>query len=79
MNRQGDLLGLLIGLIVVMIVVALTLPNRKEVRINEQCLQACKTLVKNREDDRMLSAFTHVRDMTECLEYCVEEKNENRD
>jgi len=79
MNKQGDLLGLLIGLIVVMIVVALTLPDSKEITISDSCLQACKILVKEQDRDSILSAFSHVREMTECLEYCVKEKNENSD
>ena len=76
---MSDVLGLLIGLVVVKIVVALTLPDTKEVTVSDSCLQACKMLIKEQDRDSMLSAFSHVREMTECIEYCVEEINENSD
>ena len=79
MFSLSDVLGLLIGLVVVMIVVALTLPDTKEVTVSDSCLQACKMLIKEQDRDSMLSAFSHVREMTECIEYCIEEINENSD
>jgi len=79
MFKRSDIIGLLIGLIIVMVVVALTLPNERVTKISAECYHACRTLLGEDVGEGMGSSFSYVRELSGCVEYCVEEKDENSD
>ena len=80
MFKRQEVVGLLIGMLVVMLITWITLPTKKELEHNAECIEYCKHKVKKDSTEvPIYSGFTYVRAISACYEECVEEKNENSD
>tara|TARA_R100001015_G_C4442715_1_gene35743 strand:+ start:116 stop:355 length:240 start_codon:yes stop_codon:yes gene_type:complete len=79
MIKKEDLIGLTLGFVIVAVVVALTLPIDKAKEVSKACYEDCKILITKEQDGKIRSSFSYFSRLEDCMDSCIEERNENGD
>ncbi len=76
MLKREEVVGVLIGLLIVVVVVLCTLPTEESKQINRECYEECKALINQKKVRGMWSGASYFSKLSDCMDCCVEEKNE---